>query len=100
MFILLVPTMAYITIRSNNKMIIEHARHNEHNGVLHTIVTRNTWQEFRFLLRGLKQFSQGYEKCNDVAVDYKLFKYMVDGVVVDDTESKELYFYCINRGVI
>ena len=79
---------------------MEHLRDNEHNGIIHTIVARNTWQEFRFLLRGLTQFSRGYEKFNDIAVDYTLFKYMVDGVVVDDMESKELYFYCINKGVI
>ena len=57
-------------------------------------------EEFRFLLKGLKQFSRGYEKANNTSIDYTLFKYMVDGVCEDTTESRELYWWCINRSVI
>ena len=79
---------------------MEHIRNSAHNGVIYSIVARNTWQEFRFLLRGLEQFSRRYEKVNNVAVDYTLFKYIVDGVCEDTTESRELFWWCLNRGEI
>ena len=79
---------------------MEHVRNSAHNGVIHSLVARNTWQEFRFLLKGLKQFSRRYEKANNISIDYTLFKYMVDGVCEDTTESRELYWWCINRSVI
>ena len=83
-----------------NYRIKENSKHNAHNGIIYGIVVRNTWREFRFLIKGLKAFSRKYDKDTWRKVEYPLFKYCVDGFCEHDIEKRELFFWCLNRGII
>ena len=69
------------------------------DGVLYGIVARIGWREFLLFVRGLRMFTYSYNKSNGL-VDYKLFNYLSSGVASDEVEVRELYWWCLNRGLI
>ena len=69
----------------------------KHDGVIYTVVARNGWRVYMEFVRGLRLFSLEYERQTRKRIGVDMFKYIVDGLVVDDIESREMYWWCINR---
>ena len=75
-----------------------------HDGIIHTIVARNGWKEFRIFIKALKIKIKDYKTEHRVnGISFPLFCEYVNSICVDtedDIEQKELWFWCMGRKIV
>ena len=75
-----------------------------HDGIIHTIVARNGWKEFRIFIKALKIKIKDYKTEHRVnGISFPLFCEYVNSICVDtedDIEQKELWFWCMGHKIV
>ena len=75
-----------------------------HDGIIHTIVARNGWKEFRIFIKALKIKIKDYKTEHRVnGISFLLFCEYVNSICVDtedDIEQKELWFWCMGHKIV
>ena len=75
-----------------------------HEGIIYTIVARNSWQVFLSCIREVKKRSHKYKTNNGVnGIPFPVFCNYVKCICVDtedNIEQKELYFWCLSHKIM
>lgn len=75
-----------------------------HEGIIYTIVARNSWQVFLSHIREVKQRCNRYKANNGVnGIPFPVFCNFVNPICVDTEdkiEQKELFFWCLSRKIV
>ena len=75
-----------------------------HDGIIHTIVARMGWGEYRSFMKDLKVLIKEYKTEHGInGIPFPLFCEYVNPICVDtedNREQTELYFWCMGHKII